>query len=378
MKKILFSLLIALLISSCNQGGHKRDEATNEKQAQTEITVSEPSEISEGNVHGIYGGCGYNHTPDETAITLYHPRPREINQINSILKFSGLSSNFKIYAANIDNAVATIIDNKRYILYDPKLLSNADQQSSSYWSSMSILAHEIGHHLSGHTITNKGSNPFDELEADQYSGFILYKLGASISQATQAIESLGSDKASMTHPAKADRIKAILKGWNEANQTRYNGAIPPPPSDKFPFSMANFSYEMFFNEENINTSDYFQSNKIQITDPEIYEGVILELDNKYDKYNSGDSEKAFQIIIQKIVRKSTWVNYKIYDTRFKLDDKVWIIYNNPTIQHTSMAHYRSFVDVVVPGRIVQFSSVWDGGNSVGYDRLNHIKVLDTE
>src|SRR6185312_7269275 len=135
------------------------------------------------------------------------------------------------YSTPIDNAVATIINNKRYILYDPRLLSYSDRQSGNYWSSMSILAHEIGHHLLGHTISNKGSNPLDELEADKFSGFVLYKLGASLEQATAAMRSLGSDNDSYSHPSKFKRIQSITKGWNEASEQRYESAIPPPPTD---------------------------------------------------------------------------------------------------------------------------------------------------
>ncbi|WP_390886604.1 M48 family metalloprotease [Lacinutrix neustonica] len=76
--------------------------------------------------------------------------------------------NFKIYRANINNAVATIINDERYILYDSKLLDLANNQTASFWSSISILAHEIGHHLSGHTLNQMTDNHTAELEADKF------------------------------------------------------------------------------------------------------------------------------------------------------------------------------------------------------------------
>src|SRR5690606_38431116 len=100
-----------------------------------------------GNIRSLSIGCGYNYTAEEENIIIQTPRPRELHQINAILKFSGLGANFEIYSASINNAMATVIDNKRYILYDPELLSSTDIKSGNYWSSMSILAHEIGHHL---------------------------------------------------------------------------------------------------------------------------------------------------------------------------------------------------------------------------------------
>ncbi len=139
--------------------------------------------------------------------------------------------NFEVFGADIQNAIATIIDGRRIIVYDPILFNFADARSGEYWTSMSILAHEIGHHLSGHTLSNSGSNLSDELVADRFSGFVLYKMGATLDQALQAIQLLGSDYKSTTHPARSDRINAIAAGWNEANNQRYTAALPPPPID---------------------------------------------------------------------------------------------------------------------------------------------------
>src|SRR5690554_135798 len=170
----IFLLLITIVFISCNNANNKTENSSIvivEKIENIAVEVIEPNNQFNGSIKGNFGGCGYNYTPNDETIELYYPRARELSQINSILKYSGLASNFEIYGASINNAVATIIDNKRYILYDPELLSYTDMTSKNHWSSMSILAHEIGHHLSGHTINSKGSNPKDELEADTYSGF---------------------------------------------------------------------------------------------------------------------------------------------------------------------------------------------------------------
>jgi len=57
-----------------------------------------------------------------------------------------------------------------------------------------------------------------ELEADEYSGFIMFKLGASLSQTQEAIRVYGSDKddSYSTHPSKDKRLRAIEKGYNKA------------------------------------------------------------------------------------------------------------------------------------------------------------------
>lgn len=190
-----------------------------------------PTKNNLGKINNLHSGCGFNYNLDKPELILSLPSQREINEIQNILSYSGIPMNFEVYSANIENAVATIINNKRYIIFDPRLLGFADRNSNSYWSSMSILAHEIGHHLAGHTMKNDIDSHKRELEADKFSGFILYKMGATIEQATYTISMLGTEQDTDSHPSKYKRIEAITNGWTEASNQRYKGAIPPPPND---------------------------------------------------------------------------------------------------------------------------------------------------
>jgi hypothetical protein len=85
------------------------------------------------------------------------------------------------------------------------------------WAAVSVLAHEIGHHLNGHTITAGGSQPAIELEADEFSGFVLRKLGASLNDAQAAMKTIAQVRASRTHPGQYDRLASIASGWNRAD-----------------------------------------------------------------------------------------------------------------------------------------------------------------
>ena len=136
--------------------------------------------------------------------------------IARILGVVGLKPNFEIRAANVPNAAAVVIKGQRYILYNPKFISAINSASGNNWSGVSILAHEIGHHLNGHTLTNMGSRPDIELEADEFSGFVMNKLGANLADAQAALAIAASLKASHTHPARKDRLTAIATGWKNA------------------------------------------------------------------------------------------------------------------------------------------------------------------
>src|SRR5690554_5349393 len=165
MKKIILLIGITLVsVASC-----KKD--SNEKKSLS-INVKEPKSLNEiGKISNIEFGCNFNSSANGNEIDIYLPYEKELDELKSITSFSGLPLNFKIYRANINNAVATIINDERYILYDSRLLDFANKQSDSFWSSISILAHEIGHHLSGHTLSQLTDNHKSELEADEFSGF---------------------------------------------------------------------------------------------------------------------------------------------------------------------------------------------------------------
>jgi tetratricopeptide (TPR) repeat protein len=88
-------------------------------------------------------------------------------------------------------------------------------------ASVSIFAHEIGHHLCGHTLDVLGSRPDKELEADRFSGFVMYKLGATLEQAQAAMVALGNPSYVSTHPPLVNRLAAIRNGWNAGWQSNY-------------------------------------------------------------------------------------------------------------------------------------------------------------
>jgi hypothetical protein len=142
--------------------------------------------------------------------------------IERIMRYTGLPANFTIQASNVPNAAAIIQGNRRYILYNQYFMERIKDITRTDWSALSIIAHEIGHHLSGHTLDNEGSRPSKELEADRFSGFVLYKMGASIEQSRAAMRAIASERASSTHPSKSARLAAITNGWMSARELDEN------------------------------------------------------------------------------------------------------------------------------------------------------------
>ena len=150
--------------------------------------------------------------------------------LEKILSVIGASKRFILQpCSDINNAVATSYKGLRYILYDKSFMSTIANNSTA-WSQLFILAHEVGHHINGHSIDillaaadvvepkTLATKRQQELESDEFAGFILGKLGATLEQTSEAIKLLASNKDDTysSHPTKAKRLNAIKIGFNKA------------------------------------------------------------------------------------------------------------------------------------------------------------------
>ena len=140
--------------------------------------------------------------------------------VSGIMDAMGLESNFKIKVADVPNVEATIKHHERYILYNPEFVNKVNEVTKDKWASIFILAHEVGHHLDGHTQAGLRSCPAIELEADQFAGFVLCKMGATLQQSQLAMYYISNMASSKTHPGRLNRLAAIEKGWNKTKKKK--------------------------------------------------------------------------------------------------------------------------------------------------------------
>ena len=163
--------------------------------------------------------------------------------IDLILRPLGLRRNFVLVPCPyIDNAAAvTYDDGIRYIVYDNAFMEGIDKGSNTDWASVSILAHEVGHHLQGHTTRLVHYPPTreelrqsreNELEADEFSGFAMFKLERSLAEAQAAMKNLSDvdDEENSTHPKRWRRLKAIETGYENAKSQQPIGDVEKQPS----------------------------------------------------------------------------------------------------------------------------------------------------
>lgn len=133
--------------------------------------------------------------------------------LDAVTGLVGMRPVFELREADFEKgwiAVAAKRGNTRYVIYDSKWFPIDDVGIG--WYMITIFAHEIGHHLYGHTSGISESNHQDELDADRFGGWAVAKLGGTEAEALSFTPRLSSGGSS-SHPARADRIDAYREGW---------------------------------------------------------------------------------------------------------------------------------------------------------------------
>lgn len=228
----------ALLLNGCDKGGG------------ADGTLSGADKVEA--IASTLQACSYDGEPIKAqASALSGGAPQDCaGAVSRIMGYTGLPANFVVVSGPVPNAAAVILldDNRvprRVIAFNPQFMKAAEAQvGGSPWGPISIMAHEIAHHLSGHTIVPGGSRPEIELEADKFSGYVLQKMGAPLAAAQRMILSVGTSHGTPTHPAKGQRADAIKQGWAQScmqagGMDCGNGtaaAMETPASDAIPGS----------------------------------------------------------------------------------------------------------------------------------------------
>ncbi len=167
--------------------------------------------ISGASYFNLNNACSYDRRINDERILITEPKEETKDLMEQIFEYSGLYTEIKTYGINTnDIGISLILDGKRYILLNEKLLNSLQKSDKNYWPTLSVIAHEIGHHLVGHTLYNeisKSNYVYQDWEkewiADFFSGYILSKMGASLGEAISGIKKMIPEDYYRNKPGKA-------------------------------------------------------------------------------------------------------------------------------------------------------------------------------
>ncbi len=165
-------------------------------------------------VDGRTQSCSYAGGPCQSG--LQNPTPLAIKVVGDVCSVLGIRY-ITIYQGNVPNACASVYMGMPIISYNYRFLNYLSAQNS--WAPVSVIAHEVGHHFNADaTMLGAFKHPWSkELKADFISGYALYKLGASLSDAQSAFQVMFDWYGSATHPDTPRRMAALEQGWLQAS-----------------------------------------------------------------------------------------------------------------------------------------------------------------
>lgn len=239
--------------------------------------------------------------------------------IDLIVNVVGLKSNFEIKSGRVDNAAAVIYNGKRYILYNPIFISQVKDATRTDWSGLSIVAHEVGHHLNGHTLLGSGSTPAIELEADEFSGFVLRRLGATLQESQLAMRVISGEKGSPTHPGRSKRLAAIQSGWNRAEMQIAGITKPVLPKKGSEIARRESTSSKAVSVNYVFPAQYIAYNVLLF--PLAGETIHITIQNHLVRVTS----EGYQVIGQLVREKSGRYLVLNGDQRFHIDSRGGII-----------------------------------------------------
>ena len=191
-------------------------------------------------ISGQFSNTGFYDRNQETdickKINSFSSDQEVIELIDRMVEKLGLENTFHIKACSqIDNCQAVVHNSKRYILYNKSFIESVKslnfsetsikKNSDENWQALTVLAHELGHHLNFHM---DGSHPDKtsrelELEADRFAGRMMARLGASLEQAQSIfLTDAVSEEGSYEHPPRAQRLEAVKQGWQKGSKVASN------------------------------------------------------------------------------------------------------------------------------------------------------------
>ena len=183
--------------------------------------------------------CAAEPGPVPDRLNTFPPTPRAERAVEEIVDLVGLgTSGWRLLASSQEKASASMdpVSGERRIVYNEDFIRDLRGESDSVWANVAVLAHEVAHHLNNHLQTGDSeTREIEELEADRFAGYVLFRKGASEEATRRVFRALGGGRDG--YPPVRDRVAAARNGWlrGEALGTgvvdidRIIGPDPPPP-----------------------------------------------------------------------------------------------------------------------------------------------------
>ncbi len=136
--------------------------------------------------------------------------------VKEICELGGATLDFQVVQTNVENASAVLDSQQRYLLYSLDFV-----EKSTPIEVIGALAHEIGHHANVHSLSAERRN-VEEIEADQFMGYVLSKKGFP----KVDIEAFFKKTPSSYGVTFEERRAAVWQGFDRADRAMQIKGLP--------------------------------------------------------------------------------------------------------------------------------------------------------
>lgn len=227
----------------------------------------------------------------------------EVEEIfQNLLEYSGLKGKFylcpvaftsKAFATNAFSLEGKVSIVGQFIGYDSGFINNLKKQTG-YWGVTGVLAHELAHHILGHTHDGLGSQPKKELEADFIAGMLMELSGASLSNSMLLPSQPFLADGGLTHPDGKDRVIAFKKGWYKGCEKR-----PTPQCPNYRRKANRIIDNPYYKETNgylklLKLASYYKGRNVSKKYCHLYASVSVRQANRNKSFKCGYLIDAYE------------------------------------------------------------------------------------
>ncbi|MBV6442837.1 MAG: hypothetical protein EPGJADBJ_04563 [Saprospiraceae bacterium] len=136
--------------------------------------------------------------------------------VKEIAELGDTEINFEVVQTNVENVSAVLDGEKRYLLYSLDFV-----EKNTELEVVVALAHEVGHHANGHHFSAERRKT-EELEADQFMGYVMSKRGFTMPD----IEAFLKKLPSSYELSFEDRRLVVGEGFDKAGRSMQINSLP--------------------------------------------------------------------------------------------------------------------------------------------------------
>jgi len=169
--------------------------------------------------------CAYDTDHLKEVLYAFPSDKRSVEAFEYLILMSGKQLDVTVRASNVPDVVTVESHGERLLLYNQLTLNTFEASDKNDLRIAMVMAHQVGHLVSRHSLGVEPKLRVEiELEADRFSGYVLFRLGASLADVRAVSKRVDWGQHSASYPIQPARLAAVIEGWHDGKAELGGGA----------------------------------------------------------------------------------------------------------------------------------------------------------